>query len=414
MKKVLALLLSVAMLVLPMSAFAATEVTPVIDYVANSVVISDTIGEDFAGRLATLVILNPGESIENFANDGVIAWADQAIVAADGTFSFTVDMIYATSGDDYSIYVTVSGSDEVFEGTFDYDKEEIDVALTDVANDCDVKAAMDEFIRTTAKNAIEEIDEDLVEDYIDLKNELNVASDMVGEKPYDNMEDFVETLRDLVDDQARKEAKSGGNGGGGGNSGPSLVVAPELIVDKPQVTNPFTDIADDFWGKDAIINLYNKDIVAGAGDGYFRPNNTITRAEFVQMVVKAFGFGMNGDAANFADVQNADWFSKAVQIAYTNGVVNGTSDTTFSPNANITRQDMMVILANAAEAAGKSLTAGNTAFADAASISAYAQNAVAKMTGSGIVFGVDGNVNPLANASRAEAAAMLARLLDLN
>ena len=412
MKKLLALLLSVAMFVLPMSAFAAEEVTPAVDYVANTVTIAGQADESLVGRIATLVIVNPGMDIANFADDGVIAWADQAIIAADGSFSFTVDMTYTESGDDYGVYVTVSGSDDSFEGTFDYDVEIIDVALTEVANDCRVKAAMDEFIRETAKTALEAIDEDLVEDYIDLKSELNVAADMVGKKPFADMEDFADALRDLVDKQAKKEAKQGG-GSGGGNDGPSLVVSPELIVDKPVVTNPFVDIADDFWGKDAVIGLYDKDIVAGAGDGYFRPNNTITRAEFVQMVVKAFGFGMNGDAANFADVQNVDWFSKAVQIAYTNGVVNGTSETTFSPNANITRQDMMVILTNAAEAIGKNLTAGNTAFADADSISAYAKDAVAKMTGSGIVFGADGNVNPLANATRAEAAAMLARLLNV-
>lgn len=412
MKKLLALLLSVAMLVLPMSAFAAEEVTPAVDYVANTVTIAGQADESLVGRIATLVIVNPGEDIANFAEPGVIAWADQAIIAADGSFSFTVDMTYTESGDDYGVYVTVSGSEEAFEGTFDYDTEVIDTALTDVANDCRVKAAMDEFIRITAKNAIEEIDEDLVEDYIDLKSELNVAADMVGKKPFADMDDFVDTLRDLVDKQAKKEAKQGG-GSGGGNDGPSLVVSPELIVDKPVVTNPFADIADDYWGKDAIIGLYNKDIVAGAGDGYFRPNSTITRAEFVQMVVKAFGFGMKGDAANFADVTSADWFSKAVQVAYTNGVVNGTSATTFSPNANITRQDMMVILTNAAEASGKNLTAGNAVFADSNNISAYAQDAVAKMTGSKVVYGVDGNVNPLANATRAEAAAMLARLLEV-
>ena len=411
MKKLLALLLSIAMLLIPMSALAA-EVTPAVDYVTNSVTIADQVDASLAGRIATLVIVNPGEDIANFADDGVIAWADQCIIAADGSFNFNVDMTFAESGNDYGVYVTVAGSEDVFEGTFDYDADVIDEALTEVANNCKVKAAMDEFIRGTAKNAIEEIDEDLVEDYIDLRNELNVAADMVGEKPFADMDDFVETLRDLVDKQAKKEAKSGGSSGGNGG-GTTLIVEPELIVEKQEQTNPFADIADDYWGKDAIIGLYNKDIVAGAGDGYFRPNNTITRAEFVQMVVKAFGFGMKGDAANFTDVQNADWFSKAVQIAYTNGVVNGTSDTTFSPNANITRQDMMVILTNAAEAIGKNLTAGNAAFADSDSISAYAQDAVAKMTGSGVVYGTDGNVNPLANATRAEAAAMLARLLNV-
>ena len=412
MKKLLALLLSVAMLVIPMTAFAATEITPAVDYVANTVTVEGNCGEEYAGRIATLVVLNPGMDIADFADDGVIAWADQAIVANDGSFAFEIDMIYAETGDDYKVYVTVSGSEESYEGTYDYSVAEVDVALTETVNEITLKAGMDEFIRVIGADAITALDEDLLEDYDDLKNEGAAAEAVlksVKKNSVSDMEDFVERLRDAVDDQEKKEKKQGG----GGSDGPSLVVQPELIVDKPVVTNPFVDIADDYWGKAAIISLYEKDIVAGAGDGYFRPNNTITRAEFVQMVVKAFGFGMNGEAANFTDVTSADWFSKAVQVAYTNGVVNGTSATTFSPNANITRQDMMVILTNAAEATGKNLTSSNAAFADSDSISAYAQDAVAKMTGSGVVYGVDGNVNPLANATRAEAAAMLARLLEV-
>jgi len=411
-KKLLALLLAVAMLMIPMSAFAAEEVTPAIDYVANTVTIAGAVDEGLAGRIATLVIVNPGMDIANFADEGVIAWADQAIIKNDGSFEFVVDMIYAATGNGYGVYVTISGVDDSFEGTFDYDVDGHDDALTELVNNIELSAGMDEFIRITALDKITELDEDLVEDYIDLKYESKVQDAMIksiNKNDVSDMEDFVERLREAVDDQEDAEDKKDGGG-----PGPSLVVQPELIVDKPAQTNPFVDIADDYWGKDAIISLYNKDIVAGTGDGYFRPNNTITRAEFVQMVVKAFGLGMNGDAVNFEDVQNADWFAKAVQIAYANGVVNGTTATTFSPNANITRQDMMVILANAAKATGKNLTTGNAAFGDADSISSYAKDAVALMTGSGVVYGDQhGNVNPTANASRAEAAAMLARILEV-
>jgi len=132
------------------------------------------------------------------------------------------------------------------------------------------------------------------------------------------------------------------------------------------------------------------------------------------MVVMAFGFGMNGEAANFADVESGDWFANAVQIAYSNGVVNGTSATTFSPANNITRQDMMTILYNAAKAKGISLVNGSAEFTDAGDISGYAENAVAAMVGSNVVSGyTDGSVKPLNNASRAEAAAMLSRLLEV-
>lgn len=411
MKKLLALLLSVAMLVLPMSAFAAEEVTPAVDYIANTVTVAGAVDESLAGRIATLVIVNPGMDIANFADDGVIAWADQAIIANDGSFSFTVDMTYTESGNGYGVYVTVSGSEDSFEGTFDYDVEEIDVALLEILNGATLKSAVEEFITETAKNRITAIDEDVVEDFEDLKDEGAVASALLKElkkNPYESIEEFVEDLVDEVKDQKKKEKKDGGN-----SSNTTLVVQPEVIAPKPAV-NPFVDVADDFWGKDAILSLYAKNIVAGTTATTFAPGKTITRAEFVQMVVKAFGLGMKGEAANFTDVSSSAWYSKAVQIAYSNGVVSGTSATTFAPTKNITRQDMMVILANAAKATGKNLTAGNTAFADSDEISAYAQSAVAKMTGSKVVYGdQNGNVNPLANATRAEAAAMLARILEV-
>lgn len=418
MKKFLALLLSAAMLVLPMTALAADETAhidaPVVDYVENEITVKGSFASDaLTGRLATLVVINPDKSLADFATDGVVAWADQYALESDGSFEFVIDMTYASSGEGYGVYVTASGADGVLlNTTFNYAKGEIDTALTEVLNDIELKAAMDKFIRETAAHALTEIDDDLVDDYIDLEHETKVADKMLDYIPYDDMDEFADKLRDAVDAQEKAERKASNGGTGGGKI--NIVVDPDLIVDEKADVNPFYDIADDYWGKASILYLYQKDIVAGQGDGYFRPDDTVTRAEFVQMVVKAFGFGMKGEEAKFEDVTSADWFSKAVQIAYSNGVVNGTSATTFSPNSNITRQDMMTILANAAKAVGKTLTSGSTAFTDAGDIASYAQSAVAEMVGSGVVSGyTDGSVKPLNNASRAEAAAMLARLLEL-
>lgn len=406
------------MLVLPMTALAADETAhidaPVVDYVENEITVKGSFASDaLTGRLATLVVINPDKSLADFATDGVVAWADQYALKSDGSFEFVIDMTYASSGEGYGVYVTASGADGVLlNTTFNYAKGEIDTALTEVLNDIKLKAAMDKFIRETAAHALTEIDDDLVDDYIDLEHETKVADKMLDYIPYDDMDEFADKLRDAVDAQEKAERKASNGGSGGGKI--NIVVDPDLIVDEKADVNPFYDIADDYWGKASILYLYQKDIVAGQGDGYFRPDDTVTRAEFVQMVVKAFGFGMKGEEAKFEDVTSADWFSKAVQIAYSNGVVNGTSATTFSPNSNITRQDMMTILANAAKAVGKTLTSGSTAFTDAGDIASYAQSAVAEMVGSGVVSGyTDGSVKPLNNASRAEAAAMLARLLEL-
>lgn len=423
MKKFLALLLSVAMMVIPMTALAA-EVTPSIDYTVNEVTVADSFDASLAGRIATLVVVNPGKDIADFATDGVIAWADQCILDNEGSFKFVINMANTASGDGYKVYVTVAGADEAFEGTFDYSKDEIDKSFLEIINDAEVKAAVDKFIRETAKDRITELDEDLVEDYINLKNETKVAEKMLDYIPFDTMEEFVEILRDEVDAQEKAEDKGKGSGGSSsGGGGFTVTVQPEVMnpqtpvtpVDpEPTVENPFTDVADGFWGKDAILSLYQKGIVAGQAEGIFNPGATITRAEFVQMVVKAFALTLKGDDPAFDDVADADWYAEAVKIAYSNGVVNGTSASTFAPNNNITRQDMMTILSNAAKATGAALTSGDVAFTDAGEIAEYAKAAVAEMVGSGVVSGyTDGSVKPLNNASRAEAAAMLARLLEV-
>lgn len=420
MKKILALLLSVAMLAVPMTAMAE-RVDAGVDYVYDKITITGEFGENDAAedKLATLLVLDPDKIglIEDVAADAEsIVWADQAIVS-ENKVTFTIDTFEMEDGENYSFYISAPGVATTFEGNFTYNKAAMEDALIKKLNDSNLRAAgIDEFIRVYAKARISEIDAEIVEKYEALKNPMNAASDLVKTRPFDSLTDFVNDLKAAVKSNSGNGSGSGsgsGSGGGsvGGGGGFSAGAGVGLIA--PVETNPFLDIANSYWGKDAIINLYNKGVVKG-NNGYFRPDNTITRAEFVQMVVMAFGFGMNGEAANFADVADSDWFAYAVKTANANGVVNGTSATTFSPLANITRQDMMTILYNAANAKGINLTTGDASFTDADSISGYAQNAVAAMVGSKVVSGyTDGSVKPLNNASRAEAAAMLSRLLEV-
>lgn len=397
------------MLLVPMTAFAVT-IDPSIDTTNDKITITGTFDEADGAedKIATLIVVNPGKNLSDFATDDtVINWADQCTVK-NGEFTFVIDTS-ATQNGAYSFYISVPGVAKTFDGTFNYDGTVVENAILAQLNDrATTKAGIDTVIRESGKVRITAIDATVVADYEALRNPMNVAHNMVGKRPFASLNDFVTKLRAAVNAQALAERTPSGGGttssfGGGASAG---IVAPEE-------TNPFLDIANGYWGKDAIINLYNKGIVAGQGNGYFRPDNTITRAEFVQMVVKAFGFVTQGSGADFADVTN-EWFADSVQAAYTNGVVNGTSATTFSPLSNITRQDMMTILYNAAKAKGVKLTNGSASFTDADSISAYAQDAVAAMVGSNVVSGyTDGSVKPLNNASRAEAAAMLSRLLEV-
>lgn len=458
MKKILALLLSIAMLVIPMTAFAETSVVEmkqvdkivegnefVVDYISDTVTIKGVFDtEDNAeDRLATLIVLEKGKTFseENLkADPNLIKWADQSFVRKVVTegiekdvttieVDFVIDTFEFGNGE-YEFQISTRNVDKKFTGEFNYSDVEMEAALVAKINNT-LKGGMNELITKTAKTRIEALDATVVADYVALKDTAAVDKAMAEKNDFASLADFVGALRTEVDAQkeAEKDAPAGSNGGGGGgnggggssSSGKDPIAgggsvaggASAELVAQPS-GNPFLDIGNSYWGKDAIVNLYNKGIVKGQGNGYFRPDNTITRAEFVQMVVVAFGFEMMGDAANFADVADSDWFANAVQVAFANGVVNGTSATTFSPLSNITRQDMMTILYNAAKAKGVNLTMGSAGFTDADYISGYAQDAVAAMVGSNVVSGyTDGSVKPLNNASRAEAAAMLSRLLEV-
>ena len=176
------------------------------------------------------------------------------------------------------------------------------------------------------------------------------------------------------------------------------------------------------WAKDNISYLAAREVIKGMTDIAFAPNGKITRAQFVQILANMSGADLSSyDISNFKDVTSGDWYTGAVAWAVKNGVANGTGNTTFSPNAAITRQDMAVMITKyAANIDKSSLTAINTAvtFADDDKIAGYSKNAVARMQKAGIISGVknsDGtySFNPENYATRAEAAAMIANYIEI-
>ena len=108
-----------------------------------------------------------------------------------------------------------------------------------------------------------------------------------------------------------------------------------------------------------------------------------------------------------------EWYYAPVAAAVNAGIVTGVSDTEFAPNANITRQDMALMLTRAADAAGIELRSGaETTFTDEASIAGYALDAVKTMSRAGIVNGFDdGSFMPMNNATRAQAAVVIYRTM---
>jgi|GEM_PF-656132 len=181
------------------------------------------------------------------------------------------------------------------------------------------------------------------------------------------------------------------------------------------VSRSFNDLSTAPWAQTAIEALAAREVVNGDGSGAFRPSDAITRAEFVKMVVQVLGLSDEQASSSFSDISKDDWYYASVAIAEQYGLVTGRSDGTFGASANISRQDMALILYRAAKLTGTTLVENeHSSFKDATAIAGYAEAAVEAMYQNGIIRGMgNGSFEPTAKATRAQAAMMIYGLLQL-
>ncbi len=231
---------------------------------------------------------------------------------------------------------------------------------------------------------------------------------------------------EISDDGQDPETNSGGNSGSkpssnGGNSGISLPsvgtitsTEPTAPSDTEEQTGTFTDVTDDIaWAKPAIEALAEAGVVSGRGDGTFGPLDSVTRAEFLQMLVNALNIEVENATCEFIDVEAGAWYYNAVATGTTFGLASGYGNGYFGTTDLITRQDAAVMLNNAVTTSGKELIAVNDGidFADKLEISDYAADDVDILVKAGILSGSDGNFMPKNNCTRAEAAVMISKIM---
>lgn len=181
----------------------------------------------------------------------------------------------------------------------------------------------------------------------------------------------------------------------------------------------FNDVAS-HWAKSYVDLLSHKLIVDGYEDGSFGPERNITRAEFAAIVTRSLGLDTSVTSSTyFSDVQSGDWYAGVVNAAVQSGIVDGYEDGTFRPNAQINREELAAMVVRALAYAGKDVQVSSTEqasllakFADADSI-VWGQAELAAAVKAGIVDGMtDTTIAPRNDATRAQAAAMLNRLLN--
>ena len=194
---------------------------------------------------------------------------------------------------------------------------------------------------------------------------------------------------------------------------PASKVTVKATFKKDLVTLPFIDVHPGDWFYDPVCYVYSQGLMTGTSATTFEPNTSLSRAMLVAVLHRLEG-SPQASGGDFNDVAEGDWYAQAVNWAASVGVVNGFDDGTFQPNTAITREQLAAILCNYAQYKGFDTSASGSlsTFTDAASVSDWAKESVEWAVGSGLIGGYeDSTLRPQGTTTRAEVASVLQRAL---
>ncbi|WP_340032263.1 YDG domain-containing protein [Paenibacillus sp. FSL K6-1122] len=163
------------------------------------------------------------------------------------------------------------------------------------------------------------------------------------------------------------------------------------------------------WAESQITKWIDKGFIHGYEDGSFKPNNTITRAEFFSLVNRSYGFTETA-SVSFKDVTSSNWAYAEVSKAVKAGYIKGYRDGTIGANKPITRQEVAVIINDLLDLSNEASTGNH--FTDSNMIALWAKNSVDAIVAKGILQGYDNNFNPNKPITRAEAVVALDRSVN--
>ena len=179
----------------------------------------------------------------------------------------------------------------------------------------------------------------------------------------------------------------------------------------PVTTLPFTDVNADDWFYDPVVWAYNEGLMTGTSATTFEPNTSTTRAMIVA-ILNRLEDGPTADGEIFTDVHDGDWYADAVNWAASAGIVAGFEDGTFRPNAPITREQMAAILYNYAQWKGMDVSsrADLSSYSDQPSV--WAEEVMQWAVAEGLISGTSATtLDPQGYATRAQVASILQRFL---
>ena len=224
-------------------------------------------------------------------------------------------------------------------------------------------------------------------------------------------------------------ASGGGGGGGGGATSDNTQsdidtdvknensVPQDNAGDAPETSGEadnirFKDLTQHSWAADAINVLAADGIIRGTSETTFSPAANITRADFALLLVRAFELSSD-DTENFADVMVNDYYASELAIARNTGIVSGIGNNKYAPRNPITRQDMMVIVYRAMQKLNVEFSVyDEPQNEDFGAVAPYARDAVASLISAELVNGKNGLIAPTDYTTRAEVAVLLKRILE--
>ncbi len=178
----------------------------------------------------------------------------------------------------------------------------------------------------------------------------------------------------------------------------------------------FSDMSN-HWAKAEVERLGSLKLLKGYLDGTYKPDKSITRAEFATLLATVFNYAKvkpsGAPAVTFSDVPNNAWFYQAVSLLAPEGIVKGYGDNSFGPDKFITREEAAAMIARLFSKLNTQTQLAELTFKDTEQISNWARTPLGQIISFKIITGMpDGNFCPANSSTRAEAAVMMLRMLE--
>ncbi|MCD8181356.1 MAG: S-layer homology domain-containing protein [Firmicutes bacterium] len=355
-------------------------------------------------------------------------------------FTVTTDLL---AGHTYTVtlsgmgYITATQTGVTFEDAVEFTNDDFipgDSVSNSVVDQDDYDYFMNVYENVSSNSSLEsyatDFNRDGVTDVYDYNILLSVYTPSTDTDPTATPS-ATATTKPSSTSSSSSSSSSGGGGGGGGSSSsstkatasPEPSTSPDASDTDTDTSNSsdtadskyFTDLGDYSWAESAIYTLKEQGIINGTSDTTYSPANNIKRGDFIIILVNMLSID-DEYTENFTDVPEDSYYYDQIGKAKAAGVAQGYGDE-FMPENSVTRQDLISLAYRAFLDAGYIEAVDDLSaldeFTDKDDVSDYAASAMAAMVQAGVIHGSDGQLNPKGNATRAETAVMCAALLEL-